>query len=55
MTVSGDPVGGQKWPSLPRPACRKLLDLANGFGARAVAEVENRDDFLAARANLGST
>ena len=36
-----------------RAVCRKLLDLANGFGAPAVAEVENRDD-LPARVNLGS-
>jgi EAL domain-containing protein (putative c-di-GMP-specific phosphodiesterase class I) len=31
-----------------RAACRKLLGLANGFGARDVAEVDNRDDFVAA-------
>jgi EAL domain-containing protein (putative c-di-GMP-specific phosphodiesterase class I) len=29
--------------------CVANLDLADGVGARAVAEVENRDDFLASR------
>ena len=35
---------------LKRSACRSILELADGFGARTVAEgVETRTDFIAAR------
>lgn len=43
-------VNGCAGDRLKQSACRRILDLGDGFGARMVAEgVETRDDFLAAR------
>jgi len=43
-------VAGCAGDRLKQSACRRILDLGDGFGARMVAEgVETRDDFLVAR------